>query len=1011
MLQFRWWMLYPETILITGQLILSIIISVVLWRLRKHSATSRFLVFFSIANSMAILFHWLTDAAFVVTWQYQTDALTLFFYLLGGVALYYFAHSHGENQLKPAKFIKNHGIPLILLVIGGVSGAAYGILENHLFLMILLFMNIISYSIAVRLIYRKAADVHDVSFHSGNDITDTGKPEFSVMLRIKQLQYILFSSTNHVIRELRGYMLVFLLYFFLFLMSAAYWMFFYQMYPPMVHYFLLNMGFILFLFFFVHHFLSYTSKPVSFMTKLTMGTLTMVISVTAILGYVNLFLYDRDFNSEWIRLVESIALQAETDQTHLLTDPSLVHESISFILSAPLSRESSHGRIVSPYTFLGDTVTVDTLMVRDVTLEPEKMKRDEFVEAHFTRIWSYAGPDPEDAYILYTFETSENLYFVGFQGILMRDAMNTRGIPAVWLLLVSSLFVLVIFPRFFRRSLLNPLMNLVEGIRAVNEGNLDMRVVQSTQDEIGFLTRSFNQMVDSLNEANRYMKHYNQILRDKVKERTNELVKALETSKNLQNSLFAERELLKTTLHSMGDGLITTDAEGCIVMMNPLAERLTGWTQGEAMGKPFEEVFQMVDAYTGQPKENPVEKVMETGDVCMLEPHTLLIPKDGEGLPIEDSAAPILDKKGNVTGVVLVFRDYTEKKEKEEEILHLSYHDQLTGLRNRRFFEEELVRVNAKRNLPMTLVLIDLNGLKLINDGFGHQQGDLALQKVAGVLQQACQPGWTVARIGGDEFVMILPQVGEADAEILVNQIRNLISLERVGSLQLSASIGWATHMTALESVTDVFKLAEDRMYRRKLADSKSMHMQTIDLILKTFYRNHPMEKEHAQRVAALSEALAEKLMLEEETRKLVYQTGLMHDIGKIALDPSTLDKRETLTTDESSSMERHPELGYQILRSSQEYTAIADYVLSHHEHWDGSGYPRGLSGEEIPLGSRIIAITEAWDNMTMPRRDRKTFSLQEAVKEVNRQSGKVFDPELATVFLDHVVQRSGDPL
>jgi PAS domain S-box-containing protein len=151
---------------------------------------------------------------------------------------------------------------------------------------------------------------------------------------------------------------------------------------------------------------------------------------------------------------------------------------------------------------------------------------------------------------------------------------------------------------------------------------------------------------------------------------------------------------------------------------------LTGWTQEEAAGKPFEDVFRIVNEYTREKCANPVAKALHLKEIVLLENHTVLITKTGNNIPVEDSASPIIDKIGNIIGSVLVFRDVTEKKEKQKKIEYLSYHDQLTGLYNRHFFEEELNRIDVEKSLPLTIAMADVNGLKLTNDAFGHEAGD-----------------------------------------------------------------------------------------------------------------------------------------------------------------------------------------------------------------------------------------------------------------------------------------------
>lgn len=473
--------------------------------------------------------------------------------------------------------------------------------------------------------------------------------------------------------------------------------------------------------------------------------------------------------------------------------------------------------------------------------------------------------------------------------------------------------------------------------------------------------------------------------------------------KKLEKSLSEERELLKATLLSIGDGVISTDRDGKIEIVNAVAEKLTGWSQPEASGRYFEEVFRIIHDPTGDTCENPINRVLEAGKMVELADSIVLISKDGSERPIEESAAPIRDDSGNISGAVVIFRDFTEKKEKQDRIEYLSFHDQLTGLYNRRFLEEEILRKDCQKYLPLTLVMLDVNGLKLINDAFGHSMGDKVLQKTAEILMKECRSIDTVARIGGDEFIIFMPGISEADVEAVLNRINDHISVEKLGTISISISYGWSTKKKVSEKITDIFKLAEDHMYRRKLSESKSMHYRTVEIILKTLREKSERERKHSDRVSSLCEAIGAACGFDKEELRELKTSGLMHDIGKIAIDLSILDKPEKLTLAERIEIERHPEQGYQILRSINEFARLAEYVLAHHERWDGKGYPRALKGEDIPLEARIIAIADSYDAMTSDRPYRQAMTREAAAEELQRNAGSQFDPRLVKIFLEKV--------
>jgi len=479
--------------------------------------------------------------------------------------------------------------------------------------------------------------------------------------------------------------------------------------------------------------------------------------------------------------------------------------------------------------------------------------------------------------------------------------------------------------------------------------------------------------------------------------------------KKAEISLAQEKKLLQTTLISIGDGVISTDINGNIVLLNKVAESLTGWTIKEARGKSIEEAFNIINEFTRKKSENIVKKVLESGKVQELANHTILVSKYGVERPIEDSAAPIVNENDEISGMVLVFRDVTQKKQKQEEILFLSYHDQLTGLYNRRFYQEELKRLDTKRNLPITIVMGDVNGLKLINDSFGHDTGDELLKKVAKVIRKGCRSDDIIARLGGDEFIIILPKTDAFEAEQLITRINKLTLKEKIGSLDISISFGYETKYKAGEKIQDIFKNAEDRMYKKKLFESPSMRGKTINTIMSTLHEKNKREEQHSNRVSALCKSMGEALGMTEHEIDEIRTVGLLHDIGKIAINENVLNKPGKLTDDEWKEIRRHPEIGYRILSTVNDMAEMAEYALYHHERWDGKGYPKGLKGKQIPFVSRIITISDAYDAMTSERSYRSALPEDVVINELQKNAGIQFDPELVSVFIEKLLKINKD--
>jgi diguanylate cyclase (GGDEF)-like protein/PAS domain S-box-containing protein/putative nucleotidyltransferase with HDIG domain len=438
--------------------------------------------------------------------------------------------------------------------------------------------------------------------------------------------------------------------------------------------------------------------------------------------------------------------------------------------------------------------------------------------------------------------------------------------------------------------------------------------------------------------------------------------------------------------------------------MNPVAEMLTGWTQEEAKGKRFDKVFHIINEHTGELSGNPVERVLESMEIIELANHTVLISKDGRRVPIEDSAAPIRSEDGTITGVVIVFRDYTEKREKLKEIEYLNFHDHLTGLYNRRYMEDSIRRLDSSRNLPFTILAIDVNGLKLTNDAFGHRMGDNLLMNVASMLKRVCREDDIIGRMGGDEFMVLLPRTDQSMAESIKIRIEEASREVKLDSVIVSLAVGYATKTKKEEDISAIMTLADNNMYKDKLKYGRLMRSQTIEIVLKNINLKYDKEQIHTERVSQYCAAIAREMDFPDAEIEKIKTSAILHDIGKITVPPEILNKPGRLTPEEYEMIKKHPETGYQILKSVDEYASLANYVLYHHERIDGTGYPEGLKGEDIPLVSRIIAVADAYEAMTSKRSYQAPRTREEAAKELLRCSGTQFDSEIVGIFVRRVL-------
>lgn len=474
--------------------------------------------------------------------------------------------------------------------------------------------------------------------------------------------------------------------------------------------------------------------------------------------------------------------------------------------------------------------------------------------------------------------------------------------------------------------------------------------------------------------------------------------------KRMEKQMFNEKERFKTTLVSVRDGVISTNKEGNVEFLNKAAEQLTGWTQEEACGKKLAEVFNIINEFTREKNEKRAQAIVVSGETVELANHRILISKEGIERPIKQSAAPIKDVEGNINGVVVVFRDFTEEKERQNRIEHLSYHDQLTGLYNRRFYEEEVKRLDTARNLPITIIMADVNGLKLINDAFGHYHGDELLKKAAAAIQGACRTEDIVVRWGGDEFVVILPQTEKEDAEKIVKRIKELYFNQYVNDIQVSIAFGWDTKRKPEEDILKVIGNAENSMYKHKIIEKEGKRENTIAIIMQTLHKRIPREEKYSLRVSELCQTIGKTVGFSEHEVNSLKVAGRLHDIGKIAIDEELLNKIGKLTELERDAINQHPDIGFRILNSSRDMSEIADCILAHHERWDGTGYPKGLEGEAIPRMARVIALADSYDAMTSDRPYRKALSDREILEEIKENAGTQFDPEIARLFMEKVL-------
>ncbi|MBI9009010.1 MAG: diguanylate cyclase [Tenericutes bacterium] len=473
-----------------------------------------------------------------------------------------------------------------------------------------------------------------------------------------------------------------------------------------------------------------------------------------------------------------------------------------------------------------------------------------------------------------------------------------------------------------------------------------------------------------------------------------ELVQAKEKLKYSENqlSLLVDYMLMGVVYHEIVLDKLGNPSDYTFLGGNKKFEEQIGKTINEVRGKSVFEVFPHTETYW----EKRYGEVALTGETAIFENY-----------------ASDLDKYFKVTAFqteykrfAVIVDDITTEKKKQNEIIYLSNHDYLSGLYNRRFFVKKFERLDAEKQYPLCLMMIDINGLKIINDAFGHNIGDIAIKEFSRVCLKSFRFQDIVARIGGDEFAILLPKTSSEEVEALKDVFKANISKIYIENIQMSVAIGYE-HKTAesKESIDELLKIAENHMYRHKLAEGISNRNNSIKAILQTLTDKFSEERIHSNNVSRLCKEYGIAENMKEDDIKELELAGLYHDIGKISLPDAILYKKGKLTKEEYEIVKTHPEVGYQILRAADEYSDLAIHALYHHERWDGFGYPNGLKAEDIPYFSRIICVADSYEAMTAVRPYKNKMTKKQAVDEIIRCADTQFDKEIAKIFVEKVLK------
>ena len=427
------------------------------------------------------------------------------------------------------------------------------------------------------------------------------------------------------------------------------------------------------------------------------------------------------------------------------------------------------------------------------------------------------------------------------------------------------------------------------------------------------------------------------------------IIRDITVKKEYERKITESQNLLSNIIDFLPDSTFAINIEGKVIAWNKAMEKLTGMKKEEVIGKgnyiysiPIygERRPALLDMVLNEDKGlvDKYDHVEKEGNNYTAE---IILSHSEKQLHLWLAATPLYNSNNEVIGAIESARNITDRKNIEKELRYISFHDSLTDLYNRAYFEEELKRLDQSRQLPLSIVMIDINGLKLVNDAFGHQTGDSLLKQATKIIKKSCRSEDIIARWGGDEFIILLPLTDTGEAKEIVDRI--YINCKKASfKIPISLSLGSATKVNHLTRVSTVIKKAEDSMYKSKLLESKSVQNSIIKSLTKTLYEKSIETEYHSERVIRLSRKLGTKLGLPDSKLNELELHAKLHDIGKVAIDEKLLGKKTKLTEFEFEQIKKHSEIGFRIANSSTVLSSIAEYILCQHERWDGNGYPEG---------------------------------------------------------------------
>lgn len=579
------------------------------------------------------------------------------------------------------------------------------------------------------------------------------------------------------------------------------------------------------------------------------------------------------------------------------------------------------------------------------------------------------------------------------------EQSGSRALQFLWIsLLVLGSLLLTSFIFIIRKYIITPLVDLsTRFYKIAQSGNLSVRMQIQGSREIRNHSIALNTMLNTL-------------------EKTVQQLEASEQEQRLlANALRDTHSYMVKLVDFLPDATFAVDAKGTVVTWNKAMAKLCGQSSIQLNGLSLDKVAELLygsrhslllerffpETVVSCTESMPGVHQLSNGMIGYEEFIAHL--DDNQGRYLEQTACPMRDSQGNFLGAVQTFRDMTEHKKAEIRLQFLSLHDTLTGLYNRTWFAEISKSIGTTDRLPLAIVLVDLDGLKLVNDTLGHEHGDAFILAASGLLKNAFVDQ-KVGRIGGDEFVALFTNTTEDRVVEAIAMLRQNMKDYNEGNppMPVQMSIGWAWS----EEETDIALLVKDadaNMYRDKDLRRDAVKALYITSLQNRFEDIHKKDHNICRRLEDLSRRFALHLEVDKKSLEHLQLLARYRDLGKVGLSNRVLLKPGALNEEETNELKKQPEIGYRIARVSRDLAPIADLILKHREWWDGRGYPLGLSGEHIPFLNRLLQVVEAYVVMTGPRVRTVSKGKEDALEDIRSMSGKKLDPALVDGFIEFI--------